>query len=135
MKISDLLDLESILELTGTKDKVIDVFKMDIEGPEKCFFDNLNMTYACKYFKQMVFETHMNMEFEELIKLEDCFYLFRRDTRFFEYFKKHPKLGYLTEFQAPNGFRIDVAKFKNETNLAEFMFVNGELYFVNKNFL
>ena len=109
--MSDLLDLESILELTGTKDKVIDVFKMDIEGPEKCVFANLNMDYACKYFKQMVFETHKNMEFSELLKLEECFYLFRRDTRFFEYNKVNPKLGTLTEFQAPDGFKLDVTKF------------------------
>lgn len=133
--MSDLLDLESILELTRTKNKVIDVFKMDIEGPEKCLFANINMTYACKYFKQMIFETHTNVGFDELLKLEECFLLFRRDTRFFEYYKEDPKVGVLTEFQAPNGFRIDVAKFSNEINLAQFMFASGELYFLNKNFL
>lgn len=112
-----------------------DVFKMDIEGPEKDVFAQLDMDYACKYFKQMVFETHKNMRFGDLVKLEQCFYLFRRDTRFFEYMVHHPQLGALSEFQAPEGFKINVAAYGDEKNLADFMFATGELYFVNKNFI
>lgn len=130
-----MLDLTSILKLTGTVNQVIDVFKMDIEGPEKEVFSNLNMNYACKFFKQIIFETHKNFRFRDLEKLEQCFYLFRRDTRFFEYLVHHPQLGFLSEFQAPQGHKINVTAFFNETFLAEFMFVTGELYFVNKNFI
>lgn len=117
------------------ENQVIDIFKMDIEGPEKQMFESLDMSYACKYFKQMVFETHMNFKFQDLVKLEECFFLYRRDTRFFELpLPYSDKLGYLSEFQAPDGFKLDLKKYKNEIYLSEFMFVNGEFYFANENF-
>ena len=108
---------------------------MDIEGPEKDFFEGLNISYACKYFKQIVFETHKNFRFKDLVKLEECFRLFRRETRFFEELIYDNRLGYLTEFQSPNGYKLQLKTYFNETYLAEFMFVTGELYFINKNFL
>jgi hypothetical protein len=136
VNIGELLDFSSLLKVTETENKLIDVLKMDIEGPEKAFFEYLDMDYACKYFKQLVFETHKDLfHFRDLVKLEKCFLLFRRDTRFFEYMDLHPDLGPLTEFQAPKGFKINVSKFFNESYLAETMFVTGELYFVNENFL
>jgi hypothetical protein len=125
-----------ILKLTQMENRIIDFFKMDIEVTEKSVIADLNMSYACKYIKQLVFETHWGtMRFSELVKLEQCFLLFRRDTRFFLNNEASPDLGMLTEFQLPNGFRLDLKSFYNETFLAEYMFVNGELYFVNKNFL
>lgn len=134
MKISDMLDLKTILRLTGNENRVIDVFKMDIEGAEKEVFADLDMTYACTYFKQLLFETHKNMRFRDLVQLERCFYLFRRDTRFFETTVHDPLLGPLTEFQLPGGHSLNVTAYHNELELAEVMFVSGELYFVNKNF-
>lgn len=114
---------------------MIDILKIDIEGPEKGVIENLDMAYACKYFKQIVFETHRNVRFADLVKLEKCFYLFKRDTRFFEYMVYNNLHGFLTEFQAPNGYNLNLKSYYNETYLAEFMFVTGELYFANKNFI
>ena len=114
---------------------MIDVFKIDIEGPEKGVIQALDMTYACKYFKQMVFETHMNFRFTDLVKLEKCFLLFKRDTRFFENGVYNSLHGPLSEFQVPNGYKLNLQSYYNETYLAEFMFVTGELYFANRNFL
>ena len=36
---------------------------MDIEGEEKDVLDNFDMQYACKYIKQIMFETHKNFRF------------------------------------------------------------------------
>lgn len=134
LKFGEIIDLPSILRLTGLQKKVIDVVKMDIEGPEKDILNDLDIEYACKYIKQLMFESHENLRFRDLEKLEQCFLLFRRDTRFFRNFKEYPQ-GVLTEFQAPDGYKINVTEYHNETYLAEFMFVTGELYFANRNFL
>lgn len=141
IKPSDLIGLKSILSLIGLENQVVDLFKMDIEGAERNVFRDLDMDYACKYFKQMLFETHPKRNvktrdrYDDLLKLEECFYLFRRDTRFFQNFHPDRKMGFVTEFQARNGFNIDVTKFANETDMAEFMFSTGEFYFANKNFI
>lgn len=124
-----------IIQLTGLENRVIDVLKMDIEGSEKSVLAQLDMTYACKYIKQLMFESHGNMRFGELVKLETCFSLFRRDTRFFQHNRPSPELGLLTEFQLEQGFDLNLKYFDNETSLAEYMFANGELYFLNRNFL
>jgi hypothetical protein len=129
-----LLNLADILKLTKLENKVIDVFKMDIEKAEKQVFKTFDMNFACKYIKQLVFETHRNMEFNELKKLEECFLLFHRDTRFFKR-GRHPLYGAITEFQDPDGFKLDLKRFGNELKLAAYMFVTGELYFLNRNFL
>ncbi|RMZ98987.1 methyltransferase 24, partial [Brachionus plicatilis] len=134
LRIKDLIDLDNILDLTNLRNKVIDVFKMDIEGPEKGVFNNLDMEYACKYIKNLIFETHKNSKFVDLVKLEECFRLFWRSTRFFAGDSNGPT-GHLTEFQSPKGWKLEIKQFKNELNLAEFMFTTGELYFVNINFL
>ena len=134
MKIKDLISLDNLLEISGLKNKVVDVFKMDIEGPEKEIINNMDMDYACKYFKSMVFETHTNSKFADLVKLEKCFRLFFRSTRFFAGDSSGPT-GHLTEYQNPNGWSLNIAKYGNELGLAEFMFTSGELYFVNINFV
>jgi hypothetical protein len=54
----NLLTIEQIYDLTGTRNKVIDIWKMDIEGNERAVFENLDMDYVCKYVKQFMFETH-----------------------------------------------------------------------------
>ena len=51
--------LENILERFNLKNKLIDVFKVDIEGSEENLLANLDIDYACKYFKQFMIETHI----------------------------------------------------------------------------
>jgi hypothetical protein len=133
--MGDIVDLNTLLELANLKNKVIDYFKMDIEGPEKNVIEGLDMSYACKYIKQLALEAHKNFRFADIEKLEQCFMLFKRDTRFFDQLIFDERLGYLTEFQAPKGFDLKLQNYFNETYLAEVMFVSGELYFINRNFL
>ena len=98
-KIGGFETLENILKLTNLKDKVVDVFKMDIERGEINVLENMDMNYACKYFKQFVLETHPDFEstqpqvrvsttdtyvYKLLQKFNKCFLLFHRDTRFFK---------------------------------------------------
>lgn len=137
LKLGDLVTFDKILDMTKMRNRVIDVFKMDIEGGEKGVLKELDMTYACKYIKQIMFETHMNVKFEEMVKLEKCFFLFKRDTRFYMSMKKHAKYGYLSEFQLINGtagFKLDLTPYRDDVHLAQIMFANGELYFINRNF-
>ncbi len=139
-KIGWLATLDQILDLTSQRNKIIDVFKMDIEEAEKDFIQNLDMNYACKYLKQFLVETHFyanskGREAYELIKkLETCFRLFHRDTRFFMH-DTEGDTGHLTEFQNPSKFKLEMKEFKTELDLAFKMFSTGELYFINKNFL
>jgi hypothetical protein len=58
IKKGDMATIEQVFELTGTTNKVIDVWKMDIEGYERPVFENLDIDYVCKYVKQFMFETH-----------------------------------------------------------------------------
>ena len=87
-KIGWMATLQDILEVTNLTNKTIDVIKLDIEGEEASVILNLDIEYACKYFKQFVSEAHPlslgKYPFQFLNKLEKCFSLFRRDTRFFE---------------------------------------------------
>lgn len=133
ISIGTKLNLTSILKLVNLENEIIDVFKMDIEGEERGIFDSLDMRYACTYFKQMVFETHKNFAFNDLVKLEECFFLFYRHTRFFIGDLYNQPIGIATEFQRKD-YKLDLSLFRNETYLAEFMFVNGEFYFANSNF-
>ena len=119
---------------------------MDIEGAEYIIFETMDIDYACAYFKQFYFETHprngqgkwevpeMNFaRFTLIKKLEKCFMLFHRDTRFFNLIKTKEN-GYLTEFQS--SFKLDLLNFgSNEEEVIWYMLSTGELYFINKNFL
>jgi hypothetical protein len=134
IKIGDMLTFDRILDLTATRDKIIDVFKIDIEGPEVGVLKTMDVDYFCKHVKQFVIETHENMPGNLLFKLEKCFYLFHRDPRFFIDFPAGPT-GVLTEWQRPKGFLLNLNRFKNENDLATVMYTMGELYFVNLNFL
>ena len=114
---------------------------MDIEGTEWSVFIQMDMDYACKYFKQILFETHasnrgtmsMIQTLELLQKLEKCFLLFRRDTRMYADYTV-TELGILTEFQ--RDVPVVVRNYgKDGIELAAWLFSMGEFYFVNKNFL
>ena len=134
IKLGDTLDQMSLLKLINLENKVLDVFKMDIEGGERGVIRDMDMNYFCKYIKQFVIETHSNMKFNELVKLEQCFMLFFRSTRFFLGDRFDTPTWHRTEFQQ-DSYLLNLSIFKNEINLAELMFVNGELYFLNINFL
>jgi hypothetical protein len=80
---------EDILEYTQLTNKTI-----DIEYNEWNVLMTLDMEYACKYIKQFMLETHparilspdQRRDFNSLKllrRLEKCFLLFHRDTRFF----------------------------------------------------
>lgn len=133
-KIGWIDTLENIIEMTGFKDKVIDVFKMDIESGEINVLEEFNIDYACKYYKQFVLETHaasLTQNLHDLmLKLDKCFSLFHRDSRLIG-----PNYsGEVVLDVAKTGFNINLQHFVNEINLANFLISTGELYFINENF-
>ncbi len=138
LKIRGLLKFDQILELTKSKHQVIDIFKMDIEGAERGVLENLDIDYFCKYVKQFLLETHVSIKqvaVELLMKLEKCFFLFHRNTRFFFHMLKDKHGAVITEFENPGGYLLQLKHFKDEIELANYMLTMGELYFVNLNFL
>ena len=138
-QIGGMNTLENIIEMTGLKNKIVDVFKMDIERGEVDVLENFDIDYACKYYKQFMLEAHpeSNLDtymYKLLIKLDKCFLLFHRDTRFFKG-DSWGETGHKTEYQNPNGWLLNIKDYKNEVNLATFILSMGELYFVNENFI
>lgn len=114
---------------------MIDVFKLDAEGAEweslPYIFDT-NPGLLCDYVKQIAVETHSwlynhTLNYQVVSRLEKCFRLFRRDQRF--YISLGP-----TEWQM-DSFNLDLKKYKDEVDLAKWLFTYGELYFVNIKFL
>ena len=108
-------------------------------------FDEFDVNYLCAHVKQIMFETHTAYLFPNvatdperhlfiLRKLEKCFRLIRRDTRFFREFTVNQYGFQKTEFQEPITYKIDLAEFKSEEKLIDFLVTYGELYFVNINF-
>jgi hypothetical protein len=136
--------LDNILKITNLENKIIDIFKMDIEvwinenivGIEQNVFEHLNIDYACKYFKQILIETHSsNLKSSELFdllkRIGKCFSLFHRDTRLIG-----PNYGgEVFKDAAIKSLHINLAHFENEIYLINFLLSTGELYFVNENFL
>lgn len=135
-KIGWLDTYEDILNYLGLVNKTIDVFKLDVEGAEWESIPYIMSTkpeLLCKYVKQMAIETHSWLythpsNYKVLKSLEVCFRLYRRDQRFYI------SNGDKTEWQMPD-FSLPLNKFKDEVDLARFLFLYGELYFINKNFL
>ena len=134
---------DEILKYIQLEEKIIDVLKMDIEYSDFSALNSLKVDYLCKYVKQFVLETHPTdsnpantLKMLNVVrKLEKCFLLFRRDTRFFLQFEKDQYGSYKTEFQEPKTFNLNLKYFSNEIHLINFMVTYGELYFVNSNFL
>ena len=137
-----LATLEQILNYTNLNNQVIDVFKMDVENSEWGLFLNLDIDYFCKYVKQFVLETHTQEvnpkvvfpkfnPLEQLRKLEKCFSLFHRDTRFYKELKVSPYGFFKTEFQEPKTYMLNISEYNNERELIDFMVTYGELYFLN----
>ena len=137
--------LEDIITYTKLNGKVIDIFKMDIELGEWDFLHNLDVDFMCKHVKQFMLETHTPDATNPLLKLtealnvmrrlEKCFLLFHRDTRFYRDNRNGAYGFWKSEFQEPFVHKIDVNEFKSELKIIDFMVTYGELYFVNKNFL
>ena len=141
-QIGWMTSFNRILDYVKLKNKVIDIFKMDIEMGEWIVLDDLNVNYMCKYVKQFVLETHAAFIFPDvktdparhihlLRKFEKCFNLFHRDTRFFKVYDHTAH----SEFQEPISYSVPLKEFKTEIKLIDYMVTYGELYFVNTNFL
>ena len=125
----------NILNYLNLNGKTIDIIKMDVEMaeyPSLTFIMNTNPDLLCKYVKQIAIEIHPGLDhsfdYKAIHRLDLCFRLYKRDQRFF--FNTNP----MTEWQMPT-FQIDLKRFKNEVELAQWLFIYGELYFVNINFL
>ncbi len=133
---------ENILKHLNLQDQTIDYLKMDIEWAEWDVLDSMlsadDGDLMCNHVKQFAIETHSTLmsrltrdvesHLKIMRKLEKCFRLFRRDQRFFI-------LEYHSEWQKKSNFNLPLDKFNDEVDLAKFMFLYGELYFINKNFL
>jgi hypothetical protein len=112
-KIGMMTTLDKMIEYTGLKNQIIDILKIDIENAEWEPIRTFDMDYLCKYVKQFLIETHfkdwkifpgMAMEHRKILRrLEKCFRLFVRHTRFYqEISEKFYHNGFLkTEFQDP----------------------------------
>ena len=140
--------LEDIISYTKLNGKVIDIFKMDIESGEWDFLLHLDLVFMCKHVKQFMLETHtpeitpatvFSLNWTEALnvmrKLEKCFLLFHRDTRFYRDNRNGAYGFWKSEFQEPFVHKIDVNEFKSELKIIDFVVTYGELYFVNKKFL
>lgn len=134
-KVGDLMDLKSIFDYTKMKNHIIDVLRIDIGEADQRVMETLDMDYVCRFVKQFMIKTSLKIRFNDLVKLEKCFFLFRRDTRFYIHRTDDEYRGLLSEFQQPNGFKLDLKLFGDELKLAEFMFVTGELHFLNQNYV
>jgi hypothetical protein len=106
---------------------------MDIEGPENQAFESLDMEFACKYIKHIMFDSseYCVQGVEEVRGL-----LYVVSSRYADFHRndKHPLYGTIAEFQDPEGFELELKAFGDEMELTNFKFVNGELYFLNRNF-
>jgi hypothetical protein len=142
-KIGWLTTFDEILNYLKLTNQVIDVLKMDIEEAEWITLKSIDIDYLCKYVKQFLIESHISrispkISKEYLIllrKLEKCFLLFHRDTRFFQESGWSPYGFQKTEFQEPKSYRMDLNQYHDETDIIDFVVTFGELYFVNENFL
>ena len=146
-KIGWMARLDHILNYVQLENKVIDIFKLDIENGEWEFLMNVNVDYLCKYVKQFMLETHTpevvpdvkSVPLKEALKimrkLEKCFLLFHRDTRFYKDGKAGKYGFWKTEFQEPIEYQIPLKEYRDELQIIDFMVTYGELYFINKNFL
>lgn len=140
----NIMTFDGILDFLKIRNKIIDIIKMDIEGNEFNIIDTIDINYLCKYVKQFMLETHPPEPrppeqppftyFKILAKLEKCFSLFYRHTRFF-IDGAQINTGWASEWQLPEPFKLDITRFNNETDIATYMFTYGELYFLNENFL
>lgn len=136
--IGMLTSFSNILNKIEMVNQTIDVLQMDIKGAEWDFIENFDIKYACKYIKQFLLKTHplrythSSNRLKMFRKLEECFFLYRRNSRLFE---NHRKNKLLLKELLP-GYKIDeVLSSEDEIDLIDYLFLYGELSFANKNFL
>jgi hypothetical protein len=116
--------------------RVIDFVKIDTEGAEWDVIADVMSRQPgllCDHVKQLAVETHSwlnnhTYNYAVIRKLDACFRLFRRDQRFYIELEK-------TEWQRKDGFYLNLKMFHDEIDLARVLFIYGELYFVNVNFI
>ena len=135
---------EQILEHVDFVDKVIDIVKLDIEVGEYDIMKEMDLDYWCKYVKQFYVENHppepdrkgVASKWVRVVRrLEKCFSLFHRDTRFFRDFTGMYGTV-LAEFQPPpHNYKVNLNEYRDELDLVDYMVTFGELYFLNRNFL
>ena len=132
---------DQILNYTKLYGKIIDIVKMDVERSEYVVMQELDIDYWCKYVKQFLVETHppesrvgVSMQWLKIMRrLEKCFLLFHRDTRF----SRENTVAYgniQSDFQPPRAYKVDLNEYRDENDLIDYMVAFGELYFVNSNF-
>jgi hypothetical protein len=128
--------LRRIISITGFENKLIDVLKIDIEKAEWVIFeDGFDIDYLCNHVKQFIIETHpiqlqpgINIfHYNNLKKLEKCFFLYHRITKMFDHGFQHKQ-----EF---NQIMINLNEFKDESDVIDYILAFGRLYFLNKNFV
>ncbi|KAL7670080.1 hypothetical protein ACOME3_005018 [Neoechinorhynchus agilis] len=134
------LTLPAFLRYAGLQFRTIDVLKMDIEGAELNFLEEQDIDYLCLHVKQFVFETHNGHSypaksralteryFKALVRLQKCFQVFHRETRFFELQDEY------SEFQVAN-YKLNLDRFHSGNELAMYVLTFGEIYMINKNFI
>ena len=127
--------LDDIINYTMLNNKVIDIFKMDIESGEWEFLLHIDINFLCKNVKQFMLETHtpklnpkifdLNLDgaLKVLRKLEKCFRLFHRDTRFYRDNRNGLYGFWKSEFQEPYTHKIDVGEYKSELKLIDFNYL------------
>jgi hypothetical protein len=124
-QIGWMASFDEILKYIQFENKVIDLIKMDIEAYEHNILNTVDLDYLCKYVKQFHIKNQNHKSSLKFIitleKLGKCFDLFKRDTK--------------TEFQAPKIVKIDMNLFNYEFELINQLVCNGELFFINKNFI
>ena len=65
--------IDNLIEMNNFKHKIIDILKF--EYSEVSVFENLNINYACKYFRQLLIKSNGNLNIMEIyLKLAECFY-------------------------------------------------------------
>jgi hypothetical protein len=65
--------IDNLIEMNNLKHKIIDILKF--EYSELSVFENLNINYACKYFRQLLIKLNGNLNIMEIyLKLDECFY-------------------------------------------------------------
>ena len=136
--IGMLTTFPKILNQVEMGNQTIDVLQMDIKGAEWDFIESFDINYACKYIKQFVLKTHPlrhtrpSNRLRIFRRLENCFALYKRNSRLFD---NGPKKKINLKEILP-GYKVDeVLSSNNEIDLIDYLFLYGELSFVNKNFL
>jgi hypothetical protein len=141
-QITRLGKFDEIVYYLDLSNKVVDVLKINIGSGEWDAMNSLDMDYLCQYVKQLLIETHYDSRtilpgrFKHYMKilrrLEKCFLLFHRESRFLHYLQDGEINFFTNGLKATN---YDLKEFNDDTDIFEFMITFGDSYFVNSNFL